>query len=249
MGFAGDHFSKQASDYSLYRPLYPQSLFAYLATLTPHHDRAWDCATGNGQAAIALASFYNSVEATDASEKQIKQTSPHEKIHYLVCEASNTPFTENHFDLITVAQALHWFDLDSFYKEVKRVSKPGGIFSAWCYGLFNIDAGIDECIHYFYSETVGPFWPEERRYIHDGYTTLTFPFERIQPPQFAMSVRWDLRQVIGYLGTWSAVQYYRERHGQDPVVQIASELESMWGDSQEKRTINWPIYLHVGKIK
>lgn len=249
MGFAGDHFSKQASDYSLYRPFYPQSLFEYLGSLTPHHDLAWDCATGNGQAAIALASFYNRVEATDASEKQIEQAPPHEKIHYQVCEASSTPFPENHFDLITVAQALHWFNLDAFYREVTRVSKPGGIFAAWCYGLFNIDADIDERINHFYSETVGPFWPEQRKYIHDGYATLTFPFKRIQSPRFEMSVRWNLQQVIGYLGTWSAVQYYRERHEHDPVKQIATELESRWGDPQEKRTINWPIYLHVGKVK
>lgn len=249
MSFAGDHFSQQASDYSLYRPHYPAELFTFLSGLTREHDAAWDCATGNGQAAVALASIYNSVEATDASEQQIVQAAPHPQVRYQVCEASHTPFADNSFDLITVAQALHWFNLENFYAEVNRVSKPGGVFAAWCYGLFSINPDIDEVINHFYNETVGPFWPEERKYIDNGYASLTFPFETIQAPGFCMTVNWNLQQVLGYVSTWSAVQYYRKQHDDDPVSNLASRLEKSWGNSSQQYTINWPISLHVGRIK
>jgi SAM-dependent methyltransferase len=247
MSFA-DHFSKQAAGYSHYRPRYPAELYTCLSSLTQQHEFAWDCATGNGQAARTLASLYNSVEATDASEQQIAQATPHDNIHYHVCEAGNTPFPDNQFDLITVAQALHWFDLEKFYAEVKRVSKPGGIFAAWCYGLFNISPDIDKLIYHFYNETLGPFWPKERKHIHDGYASLAFPFERIAAPDFFMSSRWKLEQLLGYLGTWSAARYYREHYSQDPVRQLASELQPVWSNPQMQRDINWPIFLHVGRV-
>lgn len=246
--FDGDHFSKQANDYSLYRPHYPESLFTYLGTLTSQHEMAWDCATGNGQAAVALASIYKSVEATDASERQIEQAMPHTNVRYQVCEATSTPFTDNSFDLITVAQALHWFELEKFYKEVTRVSNPGGVFAAWCYGLFNINPDIDKHIKHFYRETIGPFWPEGRQYIDDGYATLDFPFERIDAPGFAMTANWNLQQVLGYMGTWSAMQYYREQHQQDPVKLLAAELEAAWGSPQQTREIRWPLFLHIGRV-
>lgn len=248
MSFAGDHFSQQASDYSLYRPHYPQALFEYLGSLTAQHDLAWDCATGNGQAAVALAFFYNRVEATDASENQVSQAAAHERVHYQVCEATSTPFADNHFDLITVAQALHWFELDAFYKEVARVSKPGGIFAAWCYGLFSINTEVDARIKHFYTDTVGPFWPEERKYIEDGYATLAFPFERIQSPGFAMSVTWDLHQLLGYLGTWSATQYYREQRQHDPLPDLYEQLKPHWPDETVAKEIRWPLHLKVGQI-
>ena len=246
--FPGDHFSKQASDYSLYRPHYPQSLFDYLASLTPQHDVAWDCATGNGQAAVALASLYNSIEATDASEKQIEQAMPHPRVRYQVCEATSTPFADNTFDLITVAQALHWFDLDKFYKEVFRVNKPGGVFAAWCYSLFSINHETDPVIHDFYHNTIGPYWPKERSHIDAQYAALPFPFERISSPKFDISIEWNLQQVLGYMGTWSAVQYYKEQNNYDPVEQLTNKLEAAWGDPGQTREIHWPIYLHIGRV-
>jgi ubiquinone/menaquinone biosynthesis C-methylase UbiE len=246
--FPGDHFSKQASDYSLYRPHYPQSLFKYLASQTPQHDVAWDCATGNGQAAVTLASLYKSIEATDASEKQIEQAMPHPHVRYQVCEATSTPFAENTFDLITVAQALHWFELDKFYNEVIRVSKPGCIFAAWCYSLFSINNEADPVIHDFYHNTIGPYWPEERSHIDAKYETLPFPFERMPSPRFAISIEWNLQQVLGYMGTWSAVQYYKEQNNHDPVKQLTNKLKATWGDPGQNHEIRWPIYLHIGRV-
>lgn len=243
-----DHFSKQANGYSQYRPHYPAELFAYLGTLTEQHDRAWDCATGNGQAALKLATLYNRVEATDASEQQIANAIPHEKIHYQACEATCSPFPDNHFDLVTVAQALHWFDLEKFYTEVKRASKPTGIFAAWCYGLFKVNSDIDTLIQQFHDDTVGPYWPVGRKHITDGYASLAFPFERIRTPEFFMSQKWTLPQVLGYLGTWSAVRYYEDHHGNNPLQQFATELQSLWANPGEIREIRWPVYLHVGRV-
>ena len=248
MSFTGDHFSKQASDYSLYRPHYPEELFKYLASLTPEHELAWDCATGNGQAAIALSTFYKNVEATDASEKQIEQATPHNNIRYQVSEASQTPFANNSFDLITVAQALHWFDMDKFYKEVNRVAKPNGIFAAWCYSLFSINDELDPIIHHFYHETIGPYWPKERNYIDNKYETIPFPFESISTPGFSLTSQWNLQQVMGYMSTWSAVRYYREQQQIDPIPSLHQQLKQHWQDETIVKEIRWPIYLKVGRV-
>lgn len=247
MSFSGDHFSKQASDYSLYRPLYPKELFDYLSSLTSQHQLAWDCATGNGQAATALAAIYNSVEATDASERQIEQALPHKKIRYQVSEAERTPFADNSFDLITVAQALHWFDLDNFFKEVTRVAKPDGILAAWCYSLFSINDDIDPILHNFYHNTIGPYWPEQRKYIDEKYETIPFPFETINCPDFFISVKWNLEQVLGYMGTWSAVRYYREAHKQDPIIELHNQLQHLWPDSKTTKTVQWQLHLKIGR--
>jgi SAM-dependent methyltransferase len=243
-----DHFSRQAADYSRFRPRYPPELFEYLGSLTTAHELAWDCATGNGQAAISLATFYQRVEATDASAQQVANAIANERVHYQVCEASHSPFADNQFDLVSVAQALHWFDLDNFYPEVKRVTKPGGVFAAWCYGLFNISTEIDTLIQGFHDETVGACWPEGRQHITRGYTSLAFPFERIANPEFHMGARWTLPQLLGYLGTWSAVHYYRDQYGEDPLVLLAEQLASAWPEPQTARDVRWPVALHVGRV-
>jgi len=243
-----DHFSQQAIDYAQYRPRYPANLFDYLATLTPQHNIAWDCATGNGQAALNLATLYNSVDATDASQQQISSAATHKNVRYQVCEATKSPFPDHHFDLITVAQALHWFDLEKFYSEVKRVSKLHGVFAAWCYDLFKVTPEIDTLIQSFHDKTLGSFWPDGREHIAKGYASLAFPFERISPPDFFMEATWSLSQVLGYLNTWSAVHYYIEQHGENPISQLTPQLKAHWGNPAECRDIRWPIYLHVGKV-
>lgn len=248
-----DHFSKQAPDYSQFRPQYPASLFDYLSSLTPQHELAWDCATGNGQAALSLATLYNRIEATDASEQQISNATPHDKVHYQVCEATCTPFADNQFDLITVAQALHWFELEKFYSEVTRVSKPAGVFAAWCYGLFKVNDQIDVLIQQFHDQTLGPYWPAGRKHIADGYASLAFPFQRItgdpnKPAEFEMSASWNLSELLGYLGTWSALHYYIEQHSENPLQQLAPVLEKHWGKPAKHREIRWPLYLHVGRV-
>lgn len=243
-----DHFSGHAEDYGAFRPTYPPSLFAYLASLAPAHDLAWDCATGNGQAALALAPSFGRVVATDASSRQVAQARAPDRIAYLVAHAERTPLPDASVDLVTVAQALHWFDVIPFYAEVRRVTRPGGVLAAWCYELHQINTEVDPVIRRLYADILGGDWPSERRLVEDGYRTIPFPFDEIIPPRFAMAARWDLERLLGYLGTWSAVVRHRGRTGGDPLDLIRGDLEAAWGDAGLEREVVWPLNMRVGRV-
>ncbi|TAM46547.1 MAG: class I SAM-dependent methyltransferase [Gammaproteobacteria bacterium] len=242
-----DHFSRQADDYAKYRPVYPDTLFHYLAAQAPSRGLAWDAGTGSGQAALALAAHFNRVIATDPSEAQIRNAVPHPKVVYKVEPAEKTDIPAHSVDLITVAQALHWFDLPRFYEEAHRVLKPKGVLAAWCYGLNEIGPGVDEIVHRYYAETVGPFWPPERVLIDERYRTIPFSFVELSPPPFYMLADWNLDEYLGYLGTWSATQRYRKQQGNDPLIPLRAELEKVWGDVHAARTIKWPIHMRIGR--
>jgi SAM-dependent methyltransferase len=243
-----DHFSGHAADYSRFRPEYPAALFAWLAALAPARDRAWDCATGNGQAACALAPHFRDVVATDASAQQLENARSCDGVRYTVAPAEASGLAEHSVDLITVAQALHWFDLERFYAEARRVLRPGGVVAVWNYNLFRLDPAVDAIVDRFYAETVGPYWPPERRLVENGYRELPFPFTVIAAAPFEMASRWSLEHLIGYLGTWSAVRRYREAHGCDPVAAILGELSAAWGDAGE-REVRWPLEMRVGRVE
>ncbi len=243
-----DYFSAHASAYARYRPGYPEALFAYLASLGPARDLAWDCATGNGQAAHGLAPHFARIVATDASADQIANAAPHERIVYHVAPAAESPLDPHSADLVTVAQAVHWFDHDRFYAEVRRVLKPGGALAVWTYGLLQITPPVDAVIMKLYEDLVGPYWPPERRLVEAGYRTIPFPFEEIQPPAFDIDLAWSLDDLLGYLGTWSATRRFMNAHGANPVDQIAEELTGAWGDTAEKKSTYWQLYLRVGRV-
>jgi ubiquinone/menaquinone biosynthesis C-methylase UbiE len=196
-----DHFSGHAADYAKFRPNYPRELFEYLASIAPGRGRAWDCATGNGQAAVGLSAFFDRVIATDASERQILGASRNERIEFRVAAAEKSGLESKSIDLVTVAQALHWFDLDAFYAEAMRVLKPLGILAAWCYGFLEIAPEINAIVNRFYDEIVGPYWPPERKIVEDGFRTIPFPFDEFESPVFAMQAHWSLEQLVGYLRT------------------------------------------------
>ena len=193
-----DHFSKQAAGYAKFRPRYPQKLFDYLGRIAPSRQLAWDCGTGNGQAAVGLASVFGRVIATDASEKQIANAQSHMIVEYGVARAENSGIESETLDLVMVAQALHWFDLDRFYAEVRRVLKNNGVFAASAYNLLRIEPGIDKIINRYYHEVVGPFWPQERKLV-ENFADLPFPFHEIEPPKIEMTTHWDLDYLIGAL--------------------------------------------------
>jgi len=243
-----DHFSGHADRYEAFRPTYPEALFAYLAELCPFHDLAWDCATGNGQAAVTLAAYFRAVIATDASHKQIGQAHPRENVRYLVAPADEVPLDDSSVDLVTVAQALHWLDLTGFYAEVRRVIRPGGVIAVWCYQLHTIAPEIDAIVHHLYADIVGADWPPERRLVEEGYRTLAFPFEELHSPPFQMVHSWDLDHLLGYLGSWSSSQRYRTRTGLDPLGLIRTELEAAWGDPGQTRDVTWPLHLRAGRV-
>lgn len=242
-----DHFSGHAADYGQYRPQYPDALFAYLASVAPGTGMAWDCATGTGQAAQGLADYFDTVIATDASAQQIESSRSLARIQYRVAPAEDSGMPAGSIDLVTVAQALHWFDLDRFYAEAQRVLKPGGVLAAWTYNLLHVTPWIDAQVSHLYGPLLDRFWPEERRLVEQGYKSMPFPFLEIPHPSFEMSTDWNLPQLMGYLGTWSAVQKYRREIGQDPLAIIASAISEAWGDSQATRKINWPLSMRLGR--
>ena len=243
-----DYFSKQASAYTKFRPHYPAALFEYLAALVLSHEKAWDCATGSGQAALGLAPYFEQIIATDASKRQIAKAIEHSKIVYFVAPAEKPDIEAASIDLIVVAQALHWFDLNRFYAEAKRVSKPGGVLAAWSYSLLRIAPEIDSVLDRFYTKVVGPFWPPERKLVDDKYQSIPFPFEELDVPQFSMESQWSMERLIGYLGTWSAVQRFKDKHNNDPIEIILKDLRRVWERPQDEKEIHWPINIRVGRI-
>jgi len=242
-----DHFSDQAEAYLKFRPVYPSSLYEYLASLVPSHELAWDCATGNGQCAYGLSSYFQRIIASDASAQQIEHATSSSNIEYRVLIAEHTDIKQHSVDLITVAQALHWFDIPAFFKEAQRVLKDQGIISVWSYSLLSVDDDINQIIHYLYHNLLSSFWPAERKAVENAYRGIDFPFTRIESRAFNMSAYWSLNELLGYLGTWSAVQAYRDGLKCDPLHKISDDLILAWGDITEKKVINWPLSLMTGR--
>ena len=243
-----DHFSGHSADYAKYRPGYPAALFDWLASLVDAHDLAWDVGTGSGQAAIGLARHFGKIVATDAAAAQVATAAQHERVLYKVMPAEKTDLAAASVDLVTVAQALHWFDHDRFYAEVRRVSKPSGALVAWTYGLMTAIPAVDAIVGRYYREIVGPYWPPDRAHVDSGYRTIPFPFSEIAAPHFEMTAQWDLHDYIGYLDTWSASKRYAKERGSNPIHSIREALERAWGDAAELRTITWPLSVRAGRI-
>lgn len=241
-----DHFSSHAADYAQFRPAYPSELFDYLASIAPGRQCAWDCATGNGQAAVGLSSYFERVIATDASEQQIVNARQHERVDYRVALAEASELNDESIDLITVAQALHWFDLPRFFNEVRRVAKRDGIIAVWAYTLLKIAPDIDVLVDRFYYETTGPFWAAERSIVDAGYRMVEFPFDELSPPKFELPTKWSLDQLLGYLRTWSATKNFIAAKGFDPVDNLAGDIRSLWGEPETPRKMRWPLHLRVG---
>ena len=244
-----DHFSRQAKAYSAGRPTYSPGLFSYLAGLCKNHNTAWDCATGSGQAAVLLADHFKKVVASDASGGQIENASREKaNIEYAVFTAEQTPLADQSIDLITVAQALHWFDHAAFFSEVRRVLRPDGIFAAFSYKLHQVSAEVDKIVFNFYENIVGPYWPPERKLVETSYSTIKFPFEKIDSPPFNMQLQWSSRQMLNYMQSWSSVQRYIDEHGQNPIEQLEPEILACWPED-EVRQVTWPFVLVAGRAE
>ena len=245
---AKDLFSNQASLYAQYRPGYPRELYEFILQHVNNRTLAWDCATGNGQAAVELAKYFEQVMATDISEKQLQQVQPHNKITYSLTTAEQTPFADNSFDCITVAQAYHWFNFETFGKEVMRVAKLGAIVAIWGYSLVVCeDEAINTLINTFYREKVGAYWDKERSYIDDHYTTVPFPYEPLPSNNFQIHVQWDRQQLTGYFNTWSSVQHFIKAHQYNPVDELSAAIEQVWPDDNS-RNFYFPLFLKLGRV-
>ena len=247
-GFS-DHFGKVAHAYADFRPRYPDELFTWLAGQCAGDDLAWDCGCGSGQASVALAQHFAHVRATDTSREQIFHAQLCAGVEYDIAAADNSGLPDRCVDLITVAQALHWFELTSFYEEVRRVGKKDSVVAAWTYGINEVDGDdVNAAVQDFYQHVVGPYWPPERRHVETGYRELDFPFTRIDIPQFAMMQQWPLAQLLGYFRSWSATARYQAANGNDPVDALERELLPLWGDPLQLRTIRWPLSVIAGRL-
>ncbi len=240
-----DLFSSASENYVKFRPGYPPELYKFLRKICGQKTRAWDCGTGNGQVAGELADFFAEVKATDISENQLSQAIQKSNISYSLQPAEKTGFPNGFFDLVTVAQAIHWFDFEAFYAEVKRVLKPGGYIAVIGYELFRSNPQTNKIIDHFYRETVGPFWYPERKYLEEKYQTIPFPFEEVNTPEFSAKETWSRERLLGYLNTWSSVKNYERQKGENPVALIEEELQQSFGERGE---VEIPILFRLGKL-
>lgn len=246
MSFA-DHFSGVASTYAAARPTYPASIYAFVASQAPMHDRAWDCATGNGQAALGLARHFARVDATDASAEQVASAVPHERVTYGVQPAERTDFDDASFDAICIAQALHWFDADAFHREARRVLKPGGVIAAWGYDRLTVSPAFDVAYEQIVLPPLKGHWPKENARLWAGYTAMPFPYEPIEAPPFAIEVAWTLPQLLRYIGTWSAAQRYIAAGHPDFLERAREALAPIWGPDAV-RTVTMPLHFRCGRL-
>lgn len=243
-----DHFSAVARGYARYRPTYPAQLFDWIAANAPARDAVWDCAAGSGQASLPLAHRFAHVYATDASATQLAEAPAHERITWSVAPAEASGLDPHSVDAVTVAQALHWFDLQRFWAEVRRVARPDAAFVAWSYGLLEFDdAELNWLLRDFHDNVVGPYWPIERGKVDAGYQGIDLPFERLTPPPIGMRAGWTLDHLTGYLRTWSATRRYIVEQGKDPVTSFADTLRIAWGDGP--REVRWPLTILAGRVE
>ncbi|AMR25671.1 SAM-dependent methyltransferase [Hymenobacter psoromatis] len=243
-----DRFSEQAAQYARYRLSYPPELYAWLLPQVPNRLRAWDCATGNGQVATVLADYFRDVEATDLSASQLAEAEERPNIHYQVATAEHTPFPDDYFDLITVGQAVHWFDQEAYHREVRRVAGPGTVLAEWGYQFCYTDQpGLNQVLKQFYDETSAPYWDANRRHVENKYAELLFPFARVRQARFTVTKHWQLADMLGYLRSWSATANYARQHdGADMVLLVADELARQWGVGE--REVVFPIFARAGVV-
>jgi ubiquinone/menaquinone biosynthesis C-methylase UbiE len=244
-----DYFSASAAEYAAFRPKYPAELFDFVASLPERRRAAWDCATGNGQAAVPLAERFDRVVATDASAGQIAHATPHPRVAYGVALADESGLDDASIDLVTVAQALHWLPLDRFSAEVQRVAVPGGALAVWCYTRPVLEAELDAILLRYYSETCGPYWPADRRLVDQGYEGIPLPIDEVAAPPLTIEGLLTLPEFGGYVRTWSATQKLAKAIGRDPVVDVERELQRHWGEAGERRLVRWPVRVRAGRVR
>lgn len=243
-----DNFSERAKAYSKFRPVYPENLYNFVYSHVENFDSAWDCGTGNGQVAVELSKKFNKVFATDISDAQLAEAPAKPNILYNNVRAEKTDFPDNSFDLITVAQAYHWFDQRAFLTEAKRVVKPSGILAVWGYNLLKISPEIDDMIRHFHDDTVGGYWNAERKIVDDNYQNILFLKDEIAVPKFELETEWKFEQLIGYLTSWSAVNTYQKSTGKNPLDLIEPKLAKVWGN-KETYPVKFPLFLRLGKVE
>ena len=242
-------FSGVAAEYAASRPRYPQQLFDWLASVAARRDAAWDVATGNGQAAIGAATHFARVVATDLSARQIAHGIPHPRIEYRVAPADASGLAPGSIDLVTVAAAIHWFDLPRFYEEVRRVARDGAVLAAWTYHVAHVGPPLEAVLGPFYRDVVGPYFAAAARMVDARYEGIALPGEPLDPPQFFVSVRWNAEQWLDFIRTWSGVSSYIAAVKKDPVLEIEDAVRAALGGGDAAVETSWPLYVRAARVK
>lgn len=244
-----DHFGTVSRGYAASRPTYPSALFSWLADVSVDRSCAWDVATGNGQAAVDLAAHFEFVVGSDASSAQLENAGRRPNVRYVRSRAERSGLANGCASVVTIAQAFHWFDIDAFNAEVRRVLRPGGVVAAWTYGVLSADSDeLSSLIADFHHDVIGPYWPPERAHVDDGYASLDFPFTRLEVPKFTMEADWTLDQLLDYFSSWSATVRYKQALNADPIDVIVDDLALHWGDHERTRTLAWPLTVLAGRV-
>jgi len=239
-------FSDKSDLYERARPGYPREVFSYLSGLSSETQLAWDCACGNGQAAIGLAQEFELVLATDVSAEQISNAKKHPQVRYKIGAAETTDFEDGCFDLVCVAQALHWFEYGKFWPEVKRVLKPGGVFSAFGYNLPSINPAVDDLVRKQILDIIEPYWAPQNQLIWNRYSDIEFPFRRLEAPKFEMTVSWNLQQLFALIHTFSATRRCMDDIGDTFFKQAYLNATNIWPEVDDKKTISFDFVFYAG---
>jgi SAM-dependent methyltransferase len=242
-----DSFGLDAAGYRQFRPRYPASMFRYLAKLSPSREAALDCATGNGQAAIELAKLFARVAAFDSSQAQIDKAAADDRIEYRVARAETLPFTGWRFDLVTVAQAAHWFDLAEFYRKLSAVLVPGAVIAIWGYSYSRVDPAVDALVEAELLTRIAPYWADGNKVIVEHYRSIDFPFEPLDWPRFVACHQWSRMDYMQYMRTWSAVRSFVADNWLDPVAELEASLRSVWSD-RTARTVEFDLVGRLGRF-
>jgi SAM-dependent methyltransferase len=243
-----DHFSDRAGGYARFRPSYPRELVEWLAHLAPGKALAWDAGCGSGQLSVRLADRFEHVVATDASPSQLERATPHPRVEYRPGLAEDSGLPPGAVDLATAAQAAHWFDLDAYYREVRRVGAPGAVLALISYGMPTIDSPADQVLKRFHDQVLAPHWPPERRHVEEGYRSIPFPFTEVEGPSFELTAEWTREEFLGYLETWSTVARLEKEEGRGRIEAFRKGFLEAWGSEKRTRTVVWPLALRVGRL-
>jgi SAM-dependent methyltransferase len=243
-----NYFGPRAEQYAEFRPRYPADLLDYLARIADGHRLVWDCGTGNGQAAIGLADRFDRVAGTDPSAEMIAHATPHPRVTYRVGRYTSG-LADDSADLVTVAQALHWFDLDPFLREARRVLVPRGVLAAWCYSSCRIEPAVDEVVNHYYAVTLSSFWPAGRRYVDEGYRSFVLPLDELAAPPFHISESWTVDDFIRYVRTWSGTNRCIAARGEAPLLAFEGAIREQWSDPSSRKPVRWPIHCRIGRFR
>jgi SAM-dependent methyltransferase len=245
---AAPDYSPLAATYARARPTYPAELYQWLAGLVDARDLAWDCATGSGQAARGLAAHFARVVATDRSAEQIAHAPTHPRVEYRVATAEASGLAAGSADLVTIAAALHWLEVASFFGEVRRVLRGGGVLAAWTYHTAICEPPFDRAFHRLYWDVLYPYFDPRVRFVDEKLETIDMPGVPIAAPPFTVTVHWTLEGALDYVRSWSGAHAYREARGEDAAELVRDELAPLFGDAITVRAVRIPLFVRASRL-